>query len=130
MIIIRTTAETGMDTGREPLNWYISDPGDVKTFKACANVVRNIHNSKYVRQLQEIRRADEFCALTLHIQLDCAGLLLATPEGGSTCQAFDTVSTFNQESDRGCHLPDTLCCQGVRVFTGEVRDTPCEYWRM
>lgn len=32
IITISTRAETGMDTGRELLNWYISDPGDVGTF--------------------------------------------------------------------------------------------------
>lgn len=32
IIIIRTRAETGMVTGAELLNWYISDPGDAGTF--------------------------------------------------------------------------------------------------
>lgn len=32
MITIRNKVETGIDTGRELLNWYIIDPGDLRTF--------------------------------------------------------------------------------------------------
>ncbi len=31
MTTARTRIVTGMDTGRELLNWYIADPGDEKT---------------------------------------------------------------------------------------------------
>lgn len=46
MIAIRRI-DTGMDTGRELLNWYISDPGDVGIFDAHANTFRKTHNSMY-----------------------------------------------------------------------------------
>lgn len=55
MTTIRTRAETGMTTGRELLNWYISDPGGVGAFEAHANVLRKTHNSIYDNTARHIQ---------------------------------------------------------------------------
>lgn len=127
MTTIRTRAETGMTTGREPLN---SDPGGVGKFEAHANVLRKTNNSMIWYHCKTYT-TDGICALTLHGQLDCCtGLLLFMPEDGSTGEAFDPISSCSHESDRGGRLPDALRRPGVRDLTGEVRDTPWEHWRM
>lgn len=84
MMTARMRSVTGMETGRELLNWYISDPGDVGTvLRPCSCIDVHIHVHSQL-SIQYTRHKDKFCALTLYNHLDCAGLLLATPEYGGT----------------------------------------------
>lgn len=91
MITIRT--DTGAATGREPFNWYISDPGDEIW-------ILSMHERKFNSSISE-HAPKEICSLTLDHQLDSAGFCLATPVFGSTGQTSEIVSSSSHESDGG-----------------------------